>query len=183
MFRKTSMLSIGILRLRKTLQARRADLCKTLGDEAKNLREFEAAHATGDSADTAFEADKDAVSSQLAQRDSRELSQIERALAIPPGCVAQRRDRHNGRKAAAILADVGHEEGRRHSLAGHNPHQDGHENRQVLLGIGADDFIGKPFQEVELFHKIRAHLGAEYVYAEEPAAAPQEEAPSPGSTP
>jgi CheY-like chemotaxis protein len=50
------------------------------------------------------------------------------------------------------------------------------ENRQVLLGIGADDFIGKPFQEAELFQKIHAHLGVEYVYAEEPAAAAQEEA-------
>jgi CheY-like chemotaxis protein len=49
------------------------------------------------------------------------------------------------------------------------------ENRQVLLGIGADDFIGKPFQEVELFQKIHAHLGVEYEYAEEPAA-PEEAA-------
>ena len=45
------------------------------------------------------------------------------------------------------------------------------ENRQELLGVGADDFIGKPFQEVELFQKIHTHLGVEYVYAEEPAAA------------
>jgi signal transduction histidine kinase/FixJ family two-component response regulator len=51
------------------------------------------------------------------------------------------------------------------------------ENRQVLLGIGADDFIGKPFREVELFQKIHAHLGVEYVYATEPGAhAPEEEA-------
>jgi CheY-like chemotaxis protein len=49
-------------------------------------------------------------------------------------------------------------------------------NRQELLGIGADDFIGKPFQEVELFEKIRAHLGSEYLYAEEPAVAAPEEA-------
>ena len=27
------------------------------------------------------------------------------------------------------------------------------ENRQELLGIGADDFIGKPFQEAELFRE------------------------------
>jgi CheY-like chemotaxis protein len=40
------------------------------------------------------------------------------------------------------------------------------ENRQELLGIGADDFIGKPFQAVELFHKIHQHLGVEYLYAE-----------------
>ena len=50
------------------------------------------------------------------------------------------------------------------------------ENRQELLAIGADDFIGKPFQEVELFQKIHAHLGVEYLYAEEPAAAAPEEA-------
>jgi PAS domain S-box-containing protein len=49
------------------------------------------------------------------------------------------------------------------------------ENRQELLGIGADDFIGKPFQAVELFQKIHAHLGIEYVYAEEDEAAAQEE--------
>ncbi len=46
----------------------------------------------------------------------------------------------------------------------------------MLLGIGADDFIGKPFQEVELFQKIQAHLGVEYVYADEPAAAAQAQA-------
>ncbi len=50
------------------------------------------------------------------------------------------------------------------------------ENRQELMEIGADDFISKPFREVELFQKIHAHLGVEYVYAEEPTAAAQEEA-------
>ena len=50
------------------------------------------------------------------------------------------------------------------------------ENRQELLGIGADDFISKPFREAELFQKIHAHLGVEYVYAEEPTAAAPEEA-------
>ena len=50
------------------------------------------------------------------------------------------------------------------------------ENRQELMGIGADDFISKPFREVELFQKIHAHVGVEYVYAEDPAAAAQEEA-------
>ena len=50
------------------------------------------------------------------------------------------------------------------------------ENRQAMLGIGADDFIAKPIQEVELFQKIHAHLGVEYVYAELLIAAAQEEA-------
>ena len=70
-----------LLRLRKTLWARRADLCQTLGDEVRNLRDLKAAAATGDSADAAFEADSDEVCSRLAQLDSRELSQIDRALA------------------------------------------------------------------------------------------------------
>ena len=50
------------------------------------------------------------------------------------------------------------------------------ENRQELMGIGADDFISKPFREAELFQKIHAHVGVEYVYAEDPTAAAQEEA-------
>jgi CheY-like chemotaxis protein len=49
------------------------------------------------------------------------------------------------------------------------------ENRQELMAIGADDFIGKPFREAELFQKIHAHVGVEYVYAEDPAAAVTEE--------
>ena len=51
------------------------------------------------------------------------------------------------------------------------------ENRQELLAIGADDFIGKPLKEAELFEKIHTHLGVEYVYAQQPAvAAPDGEA-------
>jgi DNA-binding response OmpR family regulator len=43
------------------------------------------------------------------------------------------------------------------------------------MRVGADDFIGKPFRAVELFRKIHAHLGVEYLYAEEGVAAAQEE--------
>ena len=50
------------------------------------------------------------------------------------------------------------------------------DNRQELMEIGADDFIGKPFREAELFQKIHAHVGVEYLYAEDPTAAAQEEA-------
>jgi PAS domain S-box-containing protein len=42
------------------------------------------------------------------------------------------------------------------------------DNRQDLMEIGADDFIGKPFREAELFQKIHNHVGVEYVYAEHP---------------
>jgi PAS domain S-box-containing protein len=50
------------------------------------------------------------------------------------------------------------------------------ENRQELMEIGADDFISKPFREAEVFQKIHAHVGVEYVYAEHPTAASQDEA-------
>jgi DnaK suppressor protein len=47
----------------------------------RNLNDLEAADATGDSVDAAFEAESDEVAPQLAQMDSREIRQIERALA------------------------------------------------------------------------------------------------------
>jgi PAS domain S-box-containing protein len=49
------------------------------------------------------------------------------------------------------------------------------DNRQELMEIGADDFIGKPFREAELFQKIHVHLGVEYVYAEDSTTSAQEE--------
>jgi len=45
-----------------------------------------------------------------------------------------------------------------------------------LMAIGADDFISKPFREVELFQKIHTHVGVQYVYADRPTAAAWEEA-------
>jgi CheY-like chemotaxis protein len=50
------------------------------------------------------------------------------------------------------------------------------ENRQELLAIGADDFISKPFREAELFQKIHAQVGVEYVYADDSEAGPAEQA-------
>jgi len=41
------------------------------------------------------------------------------------------------------------------------------ENRKDLMGVGADDFIGKPFREAELFQKIHTHVGVEYEYGED----------------
>jgi DnaK suppressor protein len=71
----------ALLRLHKTLLARRGHLRAKLSGELSNLREFRAADSAGDSADAAFEAGGDEMSSQLAQLDDRELSQIERALS------------------------------------------------------------------------------------------------------
>jgi DnaK suppressor protein len=71
----------ALLRLRKTLLARWKDLHEKLADELANLCDFKAADHTGDSADVAFETSSDEMSSQLAELDAHELSQIERALA------------------------------------------------------------------------------------------------------
>ena len=49
------------------------------------------------------------------------------------------------------------------------------ENRQDVLAGGADDFMGKPFQEAALLQKIHAHLGVQYLYAEEDEAMARQE--------
>ncbi len=67
----------ALLRLHKSLLTRRDHLRKKLLDELNSLR----SSGTGDSADVAFEAGSDEMSSQLAEFDARELTQIERALA------------------------------------------------------------------------------------------------------
>jgi DnaK suppressor protein len=71
----------ALLRLHKTLTARRLQLRALLAGELSNLRDFEAGGAVGDSADEAFQADSGEMSSQLAELDARELGQIEQALA------------------------------------------------------------------------------------------------------
>ena len=70
----------ALLRLHKSLLARRAYLRKKLAGELANLRDFRSADATGDSADVAFETAGDEMTSQLAELEARELFQIERAL-------------------------------------------------------------------------------------------------------
>jgi len=71
----------ALLRLHKSLLTRRTEIRKKLSDELDNLRNFKGGDATGDAADVAFEAGSDEMASQLAELDSRELSQIDRALA------------------------------------------------------------------------------------------------------
>ena len=69
----------AILRLHKHLLARRESLCKSLKLEIEDLSELPD-FATGDSADAASDAAHHAVSSQIAELESRELVKIERAL-------------------------------------------------------------------------------------------------------
>ena len=69
----------ALLRLHKTLLARRAALRKALAGELADLRNSKS--DSGDSADVAFDAGSEEISTQLAELEARELSQIERALA------------------------------------------------------------------------------------------------------
>src|SRR3954465_4620076 len=70
----------ALLRLHKSLLARREHLRRKLAGELANLGYFKRADTTGDSVDVAFETGSDEMTSQLAELDARELHQIERAL-------------------------------------------------------------------------------------------------------
>jgi DnaK suppressor protein len=69
----------ALLRLHKSLTARRAELRKRIGKELADLGGTDAA-SSGDSADAAFDASGEELSSQLAELEAKELSQVERAL-------------------------------------------------------------------------------------------------------
>jgi DnaK suppressor protein len=71
----------ALLRLHKSLVARRDELRKRIGGGLKDLRRFQHSDASGDSADQAFGSGSDEVAFQLAELESRELVQIEKALA------------------------------------------------------------------------------------------------------
>jgi DnaK suppressor protein len=71
----------ALLRLQENLLARRVNLGNTLANQLANLGHFATTEATGDSADAAFDGDSDEMSSQLAELHSRELRQIDQALA------------------------------------------------------------------------------------------------------
>jgi DnaK suppressor protein len=61
-------------------QGRLTDLRKKLADDIDGLRNQNDATSNGDVADAAFESGSDEMASQLAELDSREITQIERAL-------------------------------------------------------------------------------------------------------
>jgi DnaK suppressor protein len=71
----------ALLRLHKSLMARRDELRKRLGGGLKDLSNSHKGDATGDSADLAFDSSGEEVASQLAELEGRELIQIERAMA------------------------------------------------------------------------------------------------------
>src|SRR5262245_58179387 len=69
----------ALLRLHKSLVSRRDELRKRLGGELKDLRNYKSLDS-GDAADLAFDTGSEEVNSQLAELESRELHQIDRAL-------------------------------------------------------------------------------------------------------
>jgi DnaK suppressor protein len=70
----------SLLRLHKNLLARRSELRKRLGLELDELAHVKHSSASGDAADAAFDASGEEIASTLAELESRELAQIERAL-------------------------------------------------------------------------------------------------------
>ena len=70
----------ALLRLNKTLTARRTELRKRLGADLAQLGSQKLSTVAGDAADAAFEHTGEELSSQLAELEARELNQVERAL-------------------------------------------------------------------------------------------------------
>ena len=70
----------ALLRLHKSLMTRRQELRKRLGMELEDLGHKKQSSAAGDSADAAFDSSGEELASQLAEIESRELQQIERAV-------------------------------------------------------------------------------------------------------
>src|SRR3954467_8589049 len=71
----------ALLRLNKTLTARRNELRKRLDSDLAELGSQKlTSAASGDAADAAFDHTGEELSSQLAELEARELNQIERAL-------------------------------------------------------------------------------------------------------
>src|SRR5262249_6653680 len=68
------------LRLHRALTARRDELRRRLGGELSELLRNQGSLKAGDSADMAFDSGSEEVTSQLAELESRELHQIDRAL-------------------------------------------------------------------------------------------------------
>jgi len=71
----------ALLRLHKSLLQRRAELMKRLGIEIRDLGNSRMNNQSGDSADAAFDAGSNEISSQLAEIEARELNQVQRAIA------------------------------------------------------------------------------------------------------
>src|SRR5262245_51587770 len=70
----------ALLNLHQNLTARRQELYKRLGIELRDMGRTRGSSQSGDSADAAFDAGSEELSSKLAEFEARELRQIERAI-------------------------------------------------------------------------------------------------------
>src|SRR5947208_13162504 len=70
----------ALLRLHKSLMARRGELRKRLGVDLEDLGHIKGTATTGDSADAAFDTGSEEIASQLLELEGKELMQIERAV-------------------------------------------------------------------------------------------------------
>ncbi len=70
----------ALLRLHSRLVSRRDALRKALSGDLDSLRAYNATFEVGDQGDAAVDTANDEINSQLAELESRELEQIERAL-------------------------------------------------------------------------------------------------------
>lgn len=70
----------ALVKLYMMLQSRRQELLHSISDELKDLRRDLGGRAGGDDVDAANESASEELTSQLAQLESRELAQIDRAL-------------------------------------------------------------------------------------------------------
>lgn len=70
----------ALLRLHKALLGRRTELRKRLGKDLEDLAHVKHSSASGDAADAAFDSSGEELASTLAELESKELAQIERAL-------------------------------------------------------------------------------------------------------
>ncbi len=71
----------ALLRLTQRLMARRDALRKALNGDLDSFRKFSELNAVGDNVDAAVDCANDEICSQLVEIESRELGQIEHALA------------------------------------------------------------------------------------------------------
>ena len=70
----------ALLRLHSRLVARRDALRKILSGDLDSLNDYKSTYDVGDQVDAAVDTANDEISTQLAEIESRELEQIERAL-------------------------------------------------------------------------------------------------------
>jgi DnaK suppressor protein len=87
----------ALIKIQKSLVARRAELRKRLGNQLADLSLARSSAPSGDSADAAFGHTGEELASQLAELEAKELAQIEHALirlkqgkyGVCAGCAAK----------------------------------------------------------------------------------------------